>query len=408
MRFLRLFTSLVLFFLCLKSYSVELNDISTFPGWFKKLINREVKVEEISQLNLKALNIKEMIKGNIIEESSDETYHYFRIDMGAETPVECYTFTEFDGPANSLLSVSTAAIEYVSKFNDKNVSGKYNFSVDSGAIDSSPYLQLDRMYNLGQGKNKVVGLMKGYSALTGDLLQLCLHNEIGYRESFFSVFESYVKAFIVPNDNAFYTSVHQYTLNEVPAGFTSETYITDDDGDIKTTSRSSMLIPTSSKDVLVSDASGIEWSYPDGNIINAEVTSVENGTLSFSYQLNPIDEGWSVDGVVQGKKLNSNLGYSENLLSSLGIYLEVANVNQLKESSNLRKMWLPDLDPKNPVDVVVDYLNSNPVGNTQITMGPMKIIALANKDGAFESAEMEVGPMKMDIKVLYEEGSPKL
>ncbi|WP_201796588.1 hypothetical protein, partial [Tenacibaculum discolor] len=124
----------------------------------------------------------------------DDDYWYFTVDIGSETPVECWAFQDYDGLANSLVNMMKYSINNVSANANKALESQYNFSLDISTLGNVPVFSYDILYNLGESDERVSGLMKGMSAESANGLQVCLHNEIGYRDTFKDVFTSFVNA----------------------------------------------------------------------------------------------------------------------------------------------------------------------------------------------------------------------
>ena len=62
--------------------------------------------------------------------------------------------------------------------------------------------------------------LKDISAQTDQSLQLCIHNEMGYRQTFFNVFESFVQAFLENQKNQnFFEVIYQVSTNGAPMGY---------------------------------------------------------------------------------------------------------------------------------------------------------------------------------------------
>jgi len=406
----RFFTCLILAsFLSFTANAADLMNIKDFPEWFQDGMARESKLKKTSKLKIKQFAVNAKVKGKFkLIDESDGTWVY-HIDIGSSSPAECYVFTEFDGPANSLYSVIEYGLSGVETLNNKKLSGQSNYSIDSGVIGSTPYLSLDILYNLGEGKEVVAGVLKGLSAKTGQSLQLCIHNEIGYRQTFFNVFESFVQAFSGNENNPnFFEALYRVTINEVPMGYVQESYAKDEEGDIGIVNNSALLIPVDASSVSRTDSEATSWSSPDGSIINASEYTIGNGVLNSQFSLVHQDDAWQVEGVLQGKEIKTKLEHSGWLLSGFGSYTELENLRKSENNSGEFHMWAPSADPTSALPVVLSKLSDNPNANFEIDMGALVMKFLADDKGIFRKGTIAQGPMLMKMELIYFKGDPSL
>ncbi|NVK54308.1 MAG: hypothetical protein HWE26_01730 [Alteromonadaceae bacterium] len=382
-------------------------DMNDFPQWFKQAMKREADITSTSPLTIAALNVDASIKGKATQQESSEGTWYYNIDIGSDSPVECYAFTEFDGPSNSLYAILQHSLNGVEALNQKTLSSQFNLAVDTGVIGGTPYLQLDTLYNLGEGSETVSGVLKGFSAQTEQSLQICVHNETGYQQTFFAVFESFVEAFNQSEDSpAFFDAVYQLTLNDMPLGFSRERFSVDQDGDIEINVHSAMLVPVDEVSVARTDSVGTSWSRPDGSLINGTEYSVDNGTLSANFAVQAGEESWVVSGEMQGKAINAPLNYNGALLTEYGSYLETASLLASEEQSASFRMWVSDADPTAALEVKVSKISDNPNANLQLDMGPLTMKLQAQSNGMFDVGTLEQAGMTLLMKRIYAKGEP--
>jgi hypothetical protein len=385
---------------------VELDD---FPDWFKDSMAREIKIEKQTQIKIDTFSVDKKVKGKVtLVEEGDGTW-YYNIDIGTGSPVECYVFAEYDGTATSFYSVIEHSLTGVEAINKKSLSAKFNYAIDSGVIGSTPYLLLDTLYNLGEGTEKVAGVLKGLAAQTQQSLQICFHNEIGYQQAFFETFESIIQAFEQSEEKTeFFKPVYQITINDMPIGYGREKYTIDADGDINIEKDSAFIFPVDSSSIARSDSVSTEWSYPDGSLINATVYNLENGVLTSQFSIGFENDKWNVEGELQGKQIKSVLEYNGILISGFGSHLETAKLRQSKKESEEFNMWVPEADPTSTLKVVMSKLADDPNANLEIDMGPLLMKIMADENGVLKHGTMEQAGMIMDLKLIYASGKPSL
>jgi len=168
--------------------------------------------------------------------------------------MECYAFTEYDGPANSLYVLLESSLSNVEQLNQLPLASTFIFSTGVEVVDGRAHTQLDLLYNLGEGSEQLSGVLKGISTLVGETLQICMHNEIGYRKAFKTVSHVFFDAFVQEETNPpFYESISTVSFNDITVGYAHETHRLDQDGDVETYIKGSMLIPVDASSVSRTD-----------------------------------------------------------------------------------------------------------------------------------------------------------
>lgn len=410
MKHLHIVSSLLLTLLMSSTTNAkDLMNVESFPDWFKDSMARESELKETSTLKIEQYSVNSNIKGKLTLEDDSDDMHYYTIDIGSTSPVECYVFTEFDGPASSLHLLFENSFPSIESLNDKSLSGKSNYSIDSGVIGNTAYLSLDILYNLGEGSEKVAGVLKGLSAQTGNTLQICLHNEIGYRQTFFGIFESFVQAFLENEVNPnFFEALYQVSINDIPMGYVQESYEKDADGDVAIRNETSLLIPVDASSIARTDSLSRSWSRPDGSLINATEYVIENDVLKSQFSLDYSDDAWQVTGELQGKAVTKKLDHDSSFLSGFGSYVELENLRNSESESGEFHMWSPTADPTSALSVVLSKLSDNDNANFKIDMGAMVMKFLADEQGVFRKGTIEQGPISMQMELIYSKGAPKL
>jgi len=367
----------------------DLVDINTFPEWFIDSMAREKTVKKKSKLKLEKFNVNKKIIGKVKLIEQEDNYWFYNIDIGTDSPVECYVFEVFDGPANSLYAIVDSVLtEGIKNLYKQSLSNKFNYAVGSGVFESTPYLLL---------------------AETDNSLQICIHNEVGYRETFYSVFKSFVGAIAESEKNTeFFETIVQMTLNGIPVGYSLEKYTTDDDGDVKQSVESSLLLPVDASSVSRSDSESTSWSRTDGSLINGSIYSIENSVLSSNLSIQAEDGKWQVVGGFQGKDVKYQLDYTGGLLSGYGFYAGTADLSKSDQSSVDYHMWMPEVDPSSALKITISKVLGNPDANFKLTLGPLVMKVLAEDDGVFRKGTLEQGPLKMNFETVYLKGAPSL
>lgn len=389
-------------------HTTQLIPLDSFPKWFKDAAARNVDVKKQSKIKIPELGIDGQVYGKASLNTTGDNFWYFTIDIGTDVPVECYVFTAFDGPSNSLYGVVRESLKSVETIYKKPITNTMNYSINVGVIDSAPYLSLDTFYSAGEGSEMVSGVLKAMSALSGDNLQICLHNELGYEASFEKVYTSFVSAFEQAQaKDEFYSVIYKLSINGMPMGFGSEKMSKDQDGDVYSAIASSMLVPVDASNVSRADSMASEWSTPDGNLINQNKYSVENGALSMQFDVSWVNDAWNVEGQLQGKDVAFTLEHKESISSLYGSYLETVKLLQSDDESSEIYMW-NELNPSAIQTVVSTKLKDRDDANIQTNYGPLVIESLSNEYGVPQSGTIKQGPALIKLDLMTTSGLPVL
>lgn len=378
------------------------------PDWFSKSLVKEAKDLPRTRLSLPAFPINATGLGTWSEAQSEDNYWYFTVDIGSESPVECWAFQEYDGLANSLVNMMKYAVNNVSANLNKTLESQYNFSLDVSNLGNVPVFSYDILYNLGETDERVSGLMKGMSAESANGLQVCLHNEIGYRETFKDVFTSFVNAVDrSANVKPFFFAINGMKMQGELVGIVSEKFSIDADGDVEIVEATSLILPVDANTVSSTDSLARSWSRIDGTLINTYEYTVENGEVLSSMGLSRTEGTWVIEGEIQGKKVNSELSYDDVFTSNFGAYLETQKLANSDQDSLSYNTWSLEGDPTQPTPTVM-YKKSQKNGLLELVaeIESFKIEYTVDEDFIMQRAKVEMGPIDYSVMPMYVSGKP--
>lgn len=378
------------------------------PDWFSQSLVKEAKDLPRTRLSLPAFPINATGLGTWSEAQSEDNYWYFTVDIGSESPVECWAFQEYDGLANSLVNMMKYAVNNVSANLNKALESQYNFSLDISNLGNVPVFSYDILYNLGETDERVSGLMKGMSAESANGLQVCLHNEIGYRETFKDVFTSFVNAVDrTANVKPFFFAINGMKMQGELVGIVSEKFSVDADGDVEIVEATSLILPVDANTVSSTDSLARSWSRIDGTLINTYEYTVENGEVMSSMGLSRTEGTWVIEGEIQGKEVNSELSYDDVFTSNFGAYLETKKLANSDQDSLSYNTWSLEGDPTQPTPTVM-YKKSQKNGLLELMaeIESFKIEYTVDEDFIMQRAKVEMGPIDYDVMPMYVSGKP--
>ena len=378
------------------------------PDWFQSDLKRELAISSTKLLEIPELNVSDQVLGNFELIDQDEGYWYFVSEVEGTTPVECYVYTEFDGAANTLSYVIDYELEYIGETFEQEISERSNFGHDIGVIGSVPYIEFDTLYYVDVDNEKAAGVVKAISAQTNNSLQVCIHNEIGFKDTFNSIAQSFITAIANSEDSeSFYEVIYQTLINGSAVGFVRESYFTDEEGDVFMQRDQSFAVPVDNASFSRTDTSYIEWSDSNGSLINADSFTVENGEVKSNLKLTATENSWIVEGQLQAKEVQQDLNHDGWILSSYGTFLAVDGLVKSENTSREYPMWIENADPGVVTEVIFNEITDNPEANIELVMGPVSTEAYY-ENSIVQRASSRQGNLSVDLEIMHVSGAPIL
>jgi hypothetical protein len=328
------------------------------------------------------------------------------LDIGAPTPMACNFFGQEQDLAGSLLGFSELALDtlasQVGSLELRNI-----YAVDAGSIEGRSFLALDWMYQV-EGS---VGLLKQRMASISERSVYCYHDQVGYDATFARAFAGLVASlrYTRPVDPApYYTEVSVTTIGGHRVGVSRVEMTQDAEGDTQIVQVSAMLMPRSAENVLCIDSADIEWSRPDGRLINRVHTQAEGRELVNSLELVANGDGWRVSGIYKLKDMDAEFTAESPLVSYLGEYLalrrEVANNGRDARVAFLK--WLPTVDPSRPLQAMYEVTGAEADGGyaARSVLGPLEMDMLLDPDGMPRIGSVDLGVATLEVERVYASG----
>jgi hypothetical protein len=237
----------------------------------------------------------------------------------------------------------------------------------------------------------------------------CLDLNLGYQASFFEVFETLVTSFesSTPPPEPYFTEVFVSSLGGLKVGVSSVAFSLDAEGDTEVFSDTSMLVPRSGQDVVVSYSSQRTWSRPNGTMINAYATESDidqmHTELSLRYGKS---ESWEVAGVVKGKEFSASLERTEWIDTSLAEYYGLQDKVLPKGDKTQLELviWEPSADPASVLQATYRVDPDDP-SRLSIEVGPLKFEGNRGPEGLMDDAVMDMGSSALDLELVYRGGA---
>ncbi|HEY5656169.1 MAG TPA: hypothetical protein VIY27_00120 [Myxococcota bacterium] len=328
------------------------------------------------------------------------------LDIGAPSPMSCNFFDEEQDLAGSLLGLSELLLEALAAelgpLALRNV-----HAVDAGSIRGHSFLALDWLYQGGGS----VGLLKQRMASVSGRSVYCYHDQVGYDATFARVFEGLVASlrYAGPSEPApYYTEVSVTTIGGHRVGVSRVEMIRDAEGDTQILQISAMLMPRSAEQVLCIDSADIEWSRPDGSLINRVHNQAEGRELVSSLELVPSGDTWRVSGVYRLEDIDAQFTVESPLFSYLGEYLSLrrAVAAQGRDARVAFLKWLPNVDPRKPLQVTYEVTGIRAGGGyaARSVTGPLEMSLLLDSSGTPHRGSLDLGIATLEVERVYASG----
>ena len=178
---------------------VSAQQMDGWPDWLVDGMAREIADLESQALSVADGKYRFRLAGESGEPVEFDGGWYFESDIGADAPLECYLYTEEKDLATFIVNLANMTMEAQGEAYGSPAGDPSLFTVDAGAIDDAPYLALEWVYTLGEAPNLLIGLVKARAAVNGDVVQACVHNLVGYRDTFEAAFDEFVRSAEVPD-----------------------------------------------------------------------------------------------------------------------------------------------------------------------------------------------------------------
>jgi hypothetical protein len=343
-------------------------------------------------------------------EKADDSYS-LSFASGGKGPVNCEVIPGGIDLAGYLRANRDYLFAAIEKTQGK-VETRAVTAYDAGAYGDSPYLQLTWLYRVRTDKGAMLGEVKQIAFEEAGHGVYCFHNDLGYTKTFANIVKGFAETLEIPEKRSkpYYHEIATMRINDTRIGVLVVKLEKDDEGYIKAEQIGAMFSPEEGGDISSHDSFEREWVDKDNSLINAFQISVENGEveseLSLSYK---DDNGWMLDGTMQGKKVSQKLNPQEDPGTWLRQAVELREVLAADNPVGVEHsidMWL-DIDPAKLTPSTTRILKR--LGPKEFeainTIGPMEAnIVLESDTGMLNHAEIKMGPQVIVMDRVFVEG----
>lgn len=383
-------------------------DMSSWPEWLRSAMLEEAKPQRARTREFADAATVEL-PGKPQDAQAFDGGWYFTSNIGKGGAIECYAFTNEPDLATLAVELGNVNMDFMSEQYGE-VGNKSLYALNADAIEGKPYLALDWMYTVGEAPEAKAALTKVRVAAHDAVIQACVHNGLGYRETLDRVFRTFVTSLDYPTtaSPAYYREIIKVSFDEQPVGVIWVSYTLDADGDTEIRIGDAQLLPVDGSTVRSGDTVSLSFSTPDGHLINKSSATVENGELVTHVDLLPDAEGgWVVSGTFQGKELNAQLDRDVAPMSALGQQFLIEDLLASDDDEVTLPIWEPTADPTSFIMASIERIDGSGRNNARLKMGPIDMEVAVDATGSIRSGSMQVGAATLYMERIYVEGKTR-
>jgi hypothetical protein len=323
----------------------------------------------------------------------------------AHTNVTCFVYPGQLDAGAQLLKITKALAE---KFEIRSVTPK-----DVVVVGEDVALFVEAQYLVKTERGQALGLLKSmvYTGSTPSTPMLCLHDEVGYTETFkrvtLGLAGSLKRTGVAPRTEK-YLELYVTKLDGHPTGFSRERIVEGPKG-VVFEENSTDLIPRSPVDLTATDTaiaetwdktggiSEIRYAHGDGEEVDTMVLK-RAGANAYSY-----------DGTHHGKKVHGDFKTkgARGLRTQVEEHAAIRGLLSPKGNAkaDLRfEKYSPGMDPTAPMEERLQLL-SKPDRKVTLSLGEMQITEVVDENGRMAQGEMPLGPVHLTVERVLVRGA---
>jgi hypothetical protein len=374
------------------------------PASLEAMLAREVRALESLPIEHPTGLFRARAPGRLIEPFEDsDSSAYGRFEIGAGSPVACHFFFDRVDLASTLVRSSDVILAQAATEVGTAVKRAIE-RLDAGEIAGAPFLSLDWLFWMPTGG----GELKQRAASRGGRSVYCAHDSPGFRGSFEGFFAALVETLDFPGNRVpepFYREISVTSYREQRIGVSELRFFRDGTGDIRAETISATLTPTRSDAIGANDSHQVEWSHPNGALINAYFVAVDGDAVTELELVRASRRAWEVEGRHRSEPLETRFESAGELASSFGEYLAYHAVASGQRTIAFER-WLPEADPSRPTPFAFERAEAADDEGVAVhaLMGPLEVDLRLAASGGLESATSTIGEAEVRASVVLREG----
>ena len=338
-----------------------------------------------------------------------DSYYEWSLDIGSGEPVGCWLYPDGVNMANALEKLSDAFFDELSTIGE--LEGKQIAGTDAGDAGGAPYIGVQWVFRMMQGGVSAAGQVSARVALKQGVGIACVESELGFEETFRRVFSQLVASleFQASEAEPYYSEIAVVRVRGKTVGVQEIKLTLDEDGDTRVVTTVAVALPTSPTDLMANDQYDVQYSTPEGDLINQWTQSIDGGEVTTQLSLKSAsDEAWTVEGTFQQKEINATIE-GPALESMLGQMNSVKNLiaGGQKDSEVTHRIWVASIDPTQFIEATTKFAGQVDADSFRLegVIGPITLTGISDQIGSMESAEINMGPITFELERVHQFGN---
>lgn len=346
---------------------------------------------------------------NEIEE--DDGAYTVALDLGSSTPANCEVIRDGFDPAALLRATADLTLKEVEAIQGK-VEARAVERTDAGAFGGAPFIALDWVYRVNDGKAARLGGLKQIAVVKDGYGLYCAHIELGYTNTFRQVVRSLAETLEFSERGAvpYFMEISTASIAGAKVGVAVVTMERDEEGDSRVEASTALVVPVTPDTLRTQDATHVQWVRPDGSLINASHSVSENGEVETNMQLMwGEDDNWIAKGEFNGKAVEAQIVSErdpETWVEQGRARRELFGQKNVAGRTFKAPQWTI-ADPTRFVEVetrIVEVLDGTRISARETLGGVTVDVILDKSTGMPSKAVAPMGAQTIELERLYVEG----
>ncbi|MBI3557257.1 MAG: hypothetical protein HY074_13420 [Deltaproteobacteria bacterium] len=326
------------------------------------------------------------------------------IPLGTEQPISCFVYYERISAGDAIQKL----------FADIVLGEKRLGAFDVGVLATYPYLYAEAAYGIDRGGEKFHGTEKIIAVSFFQNALICLHDEVGYRQTFRRVVEGLAASLKIVPANSLGTyvrarQIHRMSRNDAVLGYTEDVWLSNSKNLSDFFEFRSQIDLGSGTAPVANDVVFGEEVDSKGRLKSGTYLVSENGQLQTNMKLESSDrKNYRAAGLLMGRKYSVKFAAKNALLAHYGENALLAKFASGEASESVTvEHYLPTVKALGPFHKKLWLKGVAAGGHAKVGAQVGKLATEGEVDGhGYVSATIPSGQDTITLERLYTEGAP--
>ncbi len=365
------------------------------------LLQREATALEAVALTGRGFRARALVKGEP-EVTSEPDFSKLILPIGSEAPVHCFVYDNDPDPGAALAAIIGSLAEELEL--DRVVAGPVE------VVGEAPVATLAGFYTTNTPKGRALGQLKlAFHSRLG-ASSMCLHDELGYEQTFLrvarSVFESLDRgpSIVTPT----YVEISAAEVNGRPSGYERLMVLPGKNGERQLIATGLALLISEPNLFVTQDYAALTSVDASDRIVSGRFTEAKNGRLTLEVELRRGQgKNYQFSGNQAGKPVSGAVSADDDrgLPSPLWTQRELAQ--RLAKGGAFEfsiQQYRPSEDATKLSRIGYAHRVNDPSGTVLVKMDKVEALSLLDARGREQRSEMNTQGFSVVMKSIYRRG----